>query len=161
MCRRNTLTRLLQRHTNVKFMPVVMINKTMKKIFWIAVAIDSILATLVFLSILGEGFSNSAPKVGSMLLMFSLFPIALGVAVFLFKLSNHVVAHRVALLIVLAPIPGLVGYGFYQDYFSTKNAPASKDLSTSTAEDAGKPLVGNNLASESVQQPVASAPGLK
>ena len=151
MCRRNTLTRLLQRHTNVKFMPVVMINKTMKKIFWIAVAIDSFLATLIFLAILGDSFSNAAPNVGGMLLTFSLFPTALGAAVSLFKLSNHVVAHRVALLIVLAPIPGIALYGFYQDYLSAKNESASNTVPTATSEDTNRRPANGSSDGESAR----------
>ncbi len=106
----------------------------MKTIFWIAVAIDSVLIALIFFSILGDSFTNAAPQVGGKLLVFLLLPLALGAAICLFMFGTDIVAHRLALFIVLTPLPGVVAYGFYQDYADAQRVNRTSELSVGAPE---------------------------
>lgn len=129
--------------------PTATNGKRLKTTFWIFVGIDSVLLVLVFLSILSQGFTNAAPEVGGQLALFLLLPMALGVAVWLFKLSDGAVANRLALLMVLVPVPGVIAYGFYQDDLAAKNAhQSSKEVSVGAgaSEDAQKPAAGTALS---------------
>ena len=106
----------------------------MKTIFWIAVAIDSLIITLMFFAILGDSFTNAAPQVGGKLLVFLLLPLALGIAICLFMFGTDIAAHRLAVLIALTPLPGVVAYGFYQDYADAQRVTKAREQSVGAPE---------------------------
>ena len=111
-----------------------------KKLFWIVFAIDSIVLTLMFFSILAGSFTNAAPQVGDKLFAFLLLPLGLGIPICLFIFGNDLVARRLALLFALAPIPCVIAYGSYQDYLDAKRMSRSSEVSVEAASDVRKPM---------------------
>ena len=122
-------------------------GKLMTPIFWIVIAIDSIALALVLLGILSDSFTNAAPEVGGRLLAFLLLPLALGIPVCLFVFGNDIVAHRLALLIALAPVPCVIAYGLYQDYSSAREAVSGDKMSVDAAADARPPMADSGKKS--------------
>ena len=110
-------------------------GKLMKPIFWIVIAIDSIVLALVLLGILSDSFTNAAPEVGGGLLAFLLLPLALSIPVCLFVFGNDIAAHRLALLIALAPVPCVIAHGLYHDYSSARDAVSGDEMSVDAAAD--------------------------
>ena len=115
-------------------------GKRLKPIFWTVIAIDSIVLVLVLLGILSDSFTNSAPEMGGRLLTFLLFPLALAIPVCLFVFGNDIAAHRLALLIALAPVPCVIAYGFYQDYSSARDAGSGDGMYVDVDADARQPM---------------------
>ena len=111
-----------------------------KKLFWFVFVIDSVVLILIFFSILGDSFTNAAPQVGDKLFAFLLLPLGLGIPLCLYIFGNDIVAHRLALLFALAPIPSVIAYGFYQDYSAARQVGGSSQMAVEAAPELGKPM---------------------